>query len=105
VQSKRLLQGNSTRIGRRSRQRTAGRGKREKDYGRGICQQVNREPLEVLEDGGGSMTTEGAKVSPKELLREHFEMTPEQFAEEWAKLTTRDKLDLSKGIRNGSLTY
>jgi len=51
------------------------------------------------------MTTEGAKVSPKELLREHFEMTPEQFAEEWAKLTTRDKLDLSKGIRNGSLTY
>ena len=38
----------------------------------------------------------------KSQLAEFFEMTPEQFTEEWGALTTRDKLDLSKGIKTGT---
>lgn len=44
-------------------------------------------------------------TTPKERIREFFEMSQEQFDREWPELTTRDKLDLTKGIKSGTLNY
>lgn len=43
-------------------------------------------------------------VNVKAMLTEYFDMNDDEFAAEWSKLTTRDKLDLTKAIK-GPMTY
>ena len=38
-------------------------------------------------------------------VMKYFGMKAGEFRAEWAKLTTEDKAQLTKGIKDGSLTY
>lgn len=54
---------------------------------------------------GGLASTTYQGVTVKEVMKFFGYTSAAHFAVDWKKLTTEDKLQLTEGVKNGSLTY